>query len=142
MQLGNRRVIMATRDTRTRLQEALDELHELEDLERGYAAATAHTETAAADTAVTITLAAPGEGMQHALAAVFWSYDTAPTAGQLTVSAGGSPVFDLDLGTSAGPGFYQFVPPLLAGDNAALEVTLGAGGGTAVGKLNIHAGTV
>lgn len=139
---------MATvQDTRSLLQRTLADLQmytdELEQGVAGYAATADQSATAAANTAVTVTLAAPEAENQWALAMIAWSYSEAPVAGQITVAVEGvDTVFDLDLGTSAGPGMYQFSPPLLCGDATEVTVTLGAGGGTAVGKLNVHAGEV
>lgn len=91
--------------------------------------------TAAANTAVTATFAAVA-GMRHVLTGCIASYSAAPVGGRLTVTDGAATVYDVDI-IAGGP-----TPiPLPAGGimgtvGAAMVVTLAAGGGTTVGKLN------
>src|SRR3990167_10859241 len=88
---------------------------------------TGQTATAAANTAVTITLTAV-PNMKHRLSYVAWSYTAAPTGGRLTIANGsGNTVFDVDI-TASGPG--ALLPPDLVGSpNTAVIITLAAGSG-------------
>ncbi len=88
----------------------------------------------AANVAAVLTYAADANG-KHTLGAIFFSYSAAPTGGRLTVTDGGATVFDLAI-TGAGPDAIYFDPPLSGTQNAALVITLAAGGGTVAGKLN------
>lgn len=98
-------------------------------------ATTADTGTAAANTAVVITYAA-AVGYQHAIEQIVASYSATPTGGALTIEDGaGTTVFQVDL-AGAGPHNIPFDPPLMGSEGTALIVTLAAGSGTVVGKLN------
>lgn len=98
-------------------------------------ATTSDTATAAANTAVVITYTAV-TGFQHCLGGVAWSYDAAPTGGNLKIEDGaGSTVFELDI-AEAGPGAVVFDPPLMGSEGTACVVTLAAAGASVVGKLN------
>lgn len=90
--------------------------------------------TAAADTAVVITLAAV-PGVRHIVHAMQWSYSATPTGGRLTVTGLKDDDWDIDITTSI-PGGYN--SPLVGEINTAVVVTLAAGSGTVVGKLNIQ----
>ena len=72
---------------------------------------------------------------------VAWSYSGNPTGGKCTVQIGGTTVFEVDV-TSAGHGFINFEQHGLYNaaqtKNEALVVTLAAGGGSVVGKLQIR----
>lgn len=93
--------------------------------------------TAAANTAVVQTYTAE-TGRQHVLAAVLASYSAAPTGGRLTIEdAAGNVVFDADIIAGGLTPFY-FDPPLAGSPGAALIITLAAGGGSVVGKLNLR----
>ena len=72
---------------------------------------------------------------------VAWSYSGDPTGGKCTVEIGGTTVFEVDV-TSGGPGLLNFdkhelYNPLQT-KNESLVVTLAAGGGSVVGKLQIR----
>lgn len=103
---------------------------------KAQSAPAANTGTAGANTAVTITKAAAGAGISNVISEVIWSYNAAP-AGSILITDGGTTVIQFDI-TAAGPGFVQFDPPLRMAANSALVVTLGAGGASVVGKLNIE----
>lgn len=91
--------------------------------------------TAAADTAVVITLAAEA-GKRHYIPEILWSYSGTPTGGRITISGlDNTQTLDLDI-ISGGPGPLLF-PPLAGKINTAVVITLAAGGGSVVGKLNV-----
>lgn len=97
--------------------------------------------TAAANTAVATTYTGVA-GQRHRLTYVAYSYNPAPTTGRLTVTDGGATIFDLDL-----PAAVDREIPLPPGGlqgSAGLDmvITLAAGGGTSVGKLNTSKYTV
>jgi hypothetical protein len=96
------------------------------------------TNTAAANTAVTLTF--PGVADRRWVLRKFsGSYSAAPTAGRVTVAFGGVTAWDLDLGTGALLTESFGEDGLRAPDGKAgqdMTLTLAAGGGTAVGKLN------
>lgn len=96
--------------------------------------------TSSANAAVAITLAAV-TGKRHYLAMVLWSYSDTPTGGRLTVSGlDNSETLDIDI-VAAGPG-PVLLPPLAGKVGTAMVITLAAGGGTVVGKLNIMTATL
>lgn len=96
---------------------------------------TPRTDTEAADTAVVITLAAD-EREVHVLHAIQYSYSETPTGGGITVSINSTVVFDFDItGTE---GTIEFHAPVYGKENQAMVITLKAGGGTAVGSLNVQ----
>ena len=97
-------------------------------------AAAAHVNAPAANTAAVITLAATAS-KKHYIPRVVWSYDAAPTGGRLTITDDGTTVFDLSI-TAAGPGVID-VGIESAAVNKAMVITLAAGGGVVVGKVNI-----
>lgn len=70
-----------------------------------------------------------------------WSYSGSPTGGKVTVSIGGTVLFEVDI-TDDGPGAFHFEnAPLYDANettNQALVVTLAAGGAGVTGKLNIR----
>ena len=103
-------------------------------------ASASHTNEPVANTAAVVTLSAPGAGASNVIGGVYWSYDDNPTGGSLTITDGGSQVFKVDI-TVGGPGFFPFTPGLRGGDNAAMVITLAAGGGTVSGIVNVHAWT-
>lgn len=91
--------------------------------------------TAAANTAVVITYAAV-PGFAHALHSIIASYSAAPTGGKVTIEDGaGTTVFEADI-TAAGPTTIPFPVGLMGTKNTALVITLAAGAGAVVGKLN------
>mgnify|MGYP001603033601 CR=1 FL=1 len=90
-----------------------------------------------ADTAAVITLTA-ASGKRHVVDKIFGSYSAAPTGGLLTISLTvlGTAVSFLVTITAAGPFDFDFPVPLQGDDNTAITITLAAGGGTVVGKVN------
>jgi hypothetical protein len=88
----------------------------------------------AANTAAIITIAGVA-GRKHILHQVQWSYSAAPVAGRLTVTVNAITVFDVDV-ISGGPGGFGL--EIAGGTNQAVVITLAAGGGTTVGKLNVQ----
>jgi hypothetical protein len=85
----------------------------------------------AANTAATQTIAAV-VGKRHVLFKIAYSYSAAPTGGRLSVTDGGTTVFDVDI-TLAGPGAFTLMEPM--GINSEMIVTLAAGGVGITGKL-------
>jgi len=94
----------------------------------------ADTATAAADTAVAITYAATAS-VAHKFRKLVWSYSEDPTGGALTITDGGTTVFQINI-TAGGPGFIP-LDDMKFTSNSAVVVTLAAGGGTCVGMLNV-----
>lgn len=90
-----------------------------------------------ADTAAVITLAA-ASGTRHVVDQVFGSYSGAPTGGGLTIAStvNGTAVTMAVAITAAGPFSFVFDPPLQGDDNTAVVLTLAAGAGAVVGKIN------
>lgn len=88
----------------------------------------------ASNTAAVLTYSAVA-GKRHVLDGVTWSYSGAPTGGRITITSAGVTVFDVDV-TAGGPGYLPFPRPLAGLVNAALVVTLAAGGSGVVGKIN------
>lgn len=75
-------------------------------------------------------------GLAHVIGGISYSYSAAPMGGRLTVEdAAGNVVFDIDI-TDPGPGEVLFMPALRSGINAALIITLYAGGAGVKGKVN------
>lgn len=95
---------------------------------------------ASADAAASITVAADPDNF-WVLDWVAWSYSGDPTGGKCTVTIGGATVFEVDV-TSGGPGLLNFdkheLYNQLQTKNQPLVVTLAAGGGSVVGKLQIR----
>jgi hypothetical protein len=92
--------------------------------------------TAAANTAVTVTLAAVA-GESHRLTYLAYSYSASPTGGQITITDGGTTIFDLDVTSSWE--VFESLPPggIKCSTNSAVVLTLAAGGAGIVGKLNV-----
>lgn len=90
----------------------------------------------ASNTAAVVTYAASA-AKKHYLHAIRWSYDGAPTGGNLKVAdVAGNNVLNLDI-TAAGPGELLFHAPIVsAAVNTAMIVTLAAGGAGISGKLS------
>lgn len=88
----------------------------------------------ASNTIATKTIAAM-VGIRHILMKIVWSYSAAPTGGRLTVTDGGSTVFDIDI-TSGGPGSLSLMIPMVP--NSAMVVSLAAGGVGITGKLQFY----
>lgn len=89
----------------------------------------------AADTDAVVTLTAPTNGQSHKVVQVDWSYSESPTGGALTI-AFGSTTYEIAV-TNGGPGQLFYPDGVGNGANEAVVVTLAAGGGTVVGKLNV-----
>lgn len=98
--------------------------------------ATTNVHVPAGNTAAVVTYSAPGAGICHVINGVAWSYSAAPTGGRLTITDDGNTVLDIDI-TAAGPGSLCFAHPLKGTANKAVVVTLAAGGGVIVGKVNV-----
>lgn len=96
---------------------------------------TSQTNTEAANTAVVITLAADADET-HVLHGIQCSYSATPTGGGITVSIGGSDVFDFDIvGTEQ---VFDFPKPIYGQKNQAMVITLKAGGAAVIGSLNVQ----
>lgn len=74
--------------------------------------------------------------LAHSIDAIMWSYDGTPTGGRLTVTDGGTTVFDVEI-TSGGPGFFNFPGGIRGSENSALVITLAAAGASVEGKLYV-----
>lgn len=86
--------------------------------------------------AATVTLPVPASGQEIRLTDVTWSYNAAPTGGELTITGLQSGVtFDMDI-TSAGPGAWP-TPEHGNVKNTNIVITLASGGGGVTGKLNV-----
>src|SRR4051794_18599647 len=86
----------------------------------------------ASNTAAVVTYAAVSD-RQHAITGIAWSYDGAPTGGNLKIEDGsGTTVFSIDI-TAGGPGVLYFDPAKHGAKNTALIVTLAAGGSGVTG---------
>jgi len=100
-----------------------------------YAKVTPRTATSTANAAVSITLAAAA-GEFHVLHAIQCGYDSTPAGGEITVTIGGVTVFS-EYVSSANED-WGFPQPIYGESNKEMVITLGAGGGTAIGKLNVQ----
>ena len=93
-----------------------------------------HFVTGAPNADVTITLASARARHEFA-GCILWSYSDTPTGGRLTVTGGG---FNLDVDIIAGgPDHIPFSIPQHAMNDEDIVITLAAGGGAVVGKLNL-----
>jgi hypothetical protein len=88
----------------------------------------------AAATAAVVTYPAAGK-VAHVIDGVAWSYDSAPTGGNLKVEDGSTTIFSVDI-TAAGPGFLLFPNPMQGTVGNAMTITLASGAGAVVGKVN------
>jgi hypothetical protein len=100
----------------------------------------ADTGTSGTNAAVSLSYAAaipnqasPKLQYKHSINGICWSYNAAPTAGAITIKSGNDVIFTIDI-TAAGPGFVPL--KLSAKPGESMTITLAAGGGTAVGKIN------
>lgn len=101
----------------------------------GAEANTGNVAAPAANTPAQISYGAAAN-QRHYVEVIAWSYDAAPTGGQLTVHDGaGNTWFNIDI-TAAGPGFIPFSPEMTP-IGSALYVTLTAGGAGISGKVNV-----
>jgi len=87
------------------------------------------------DTAVVITVSGVDDAI-HVLKHVIWSYSAAPNGGNLEIKKASDVVFSTAI-TAAGQGSLLDLD-LEFGVNQDLVVTLAAGSGTVVGKLNVY----
>lgn len=101
----------------------------------------------AANTAAVVNIAADAQEY-WVIDSIEWSYDAAPTGGNLLVTIGGTTVFSVDI-TAAGPGHFDWsnAPRYTTGTgagggkptlNEAVVVTLAAGGASVTGKVNVR----
>lgn len=93
------------------------------------------THAPAADTAAVVELSAPSGGSVHKIVQIDWSYSEDPAAGSVTIAFGSSTY--VVAVTNGGPGQLHFPYGVGNGPTEAVTITLAAGGGTAVGKLNV-----
>lgn len=66
---------------------------------------------------------------------ISWSYSADPVGGRLTVTIGGTVVWEVDI-TVGGPGHIEFLKPLYGSKNAAVVITLKDG--SATNKVNVR----
>ena len=95
-----------------------------------------YTHAPSSNTAAVITVAAV-PGVAHELEMIGWSYDAAPTGGNLKVeSPSGTTLFELDI-TAAGPGFIPLSGSgLKCASGQAAIITLASGAGAVSGIVN------
>ncbi len=95
------------------------------------------THAPAADTPAIITLPAAA-GTRHVVDQVWFSYSADPTGGSITIAStvNGSAVSMAAQIASKGLYTLCFDPPLQGDTNTAITITLAAGAGTVVGKVN------
>lgn len=100
-------------------------------------ASSADIHAPSSNTAAVVTYAAATD-KQHVITGIAWSYDGAPTGGNLKIEdVSGTTVFSIDI-TAAGPGVIYFNPPKsAAAKNTALIITLAAGGSGVTGKVSV-----
>ena len=100
---------------------------------RPFNAAAGNVTAPAANTAAVKSIAAV-PGKRHVLAFLGWSYSAAPTGGSIKVEDGaGTTVFDLAIAVAG----HDMLPMAIRGSiNTAMVITLAAGGGVVVGRLN------
>ncbi len=100
-------------------------------------AAAADVSVPAVNTAAVVTYAAAGAGVSHVIKGIAYSYNAAPTGGNLKVENGaGTIVFSMDI-TAAGPGFIPFNAAMKGTTNTAMIVTLTAAGAAVTGKVSV-----
>lgn len=86
-------------------------------------------------TAAVITVAAV-QKTQLEIDSIAWSYDTAPTGGNLKVeSPSGTTIFELSI-SAAGPGQMLFSSGLVGAVSQAVIITLASGAGSVQGIVN------
>jgi hypothetical protein len=105
-------------------------------LSRGIEGTAADTATPASNIAAVVTYAAPGTSYRNCISGVAWSYSAAPAGGNLSVTDGSTVIFTMGI-TAAGAGVVYFDPPRLSSVNAALVITLAAGGSGVFGTLSV-----
>lgn len=98
-------------------------------------ASSANVNEPVANTAAVLTYVAVAT-LKHVIRGVAWSYDGAPTGGNLKIEdVSGTTVFSIDI-IAGGP---DLIPVQLKANavNTAMIITLAAGGGGIVGKVNV-----
>jgi len=84
--------------------------------------------------AAIVQYAAAGELLCHVVEGVAWSYGGQMAGARLLIEDGTSIVFDIDIPTQG----WGYIPVSKRGSpNTAMTITLTAGGGGIVGKLNV-----
>lgn len=93
----------------------------------------------AAGTAAIVTYGAAGTYLANTIQGVAFGYDSAPTAGLLTVEDGAGNIIFSEPVTNAGPGFFDWPKdaPLRGSNNAAMIITLSSGGDSVKGSITI-----
>jgi hypothetical protein len=105
------------------------------EISRARQGAAADVNAPAVNTAAVITYAAAAQTV-HVLDGVYWSYNAAPTGGNIKIEDGaGTTIFSLDV-TAAGPNYIPFGTPVRGTVNTAMIVTLAAAGAAVTGKVN------
>jgi hypothetical protein len=90
----------------------------------------------AVNTAAVVTYGAVA-GQSHAITGVAYSYNAAPTGGNLKIEDGaGTTVFSMDI-VAAGPGVVLFNPAKIGTAGRAMIITLTAAGAAVTGKISI-----
>lgn len=85
----------------------------------------------AADTAAVITLTGVA-GSRHVIDVIHASYSATPTGGGITIVSGVDTILSVDI-----PDLYKDIRgPFLGGVGETVVITLAAGSGTVVGKVN------
>jgi hypothetical protein len=101
------------------------------------------THAPAADTAAVVTLAAPTDGSRHVIDWISWSYEKDNAAAEtLILAIAGSTVatWYIPVGAATAnppPRHIPFIPPITAGKNEAVVVTLSACADTTKGAVNV-----
>jgi hypothetical protein len=100
----------------------------------------ADVDTPDANTAAVVSYEAAGAGVCHVLAGVAWSYGGTGTltGGNLQIADGEDVIFNVDI-TATGLGSIVFPQPKRGSANAALTITLAAGGQDISGKISVLA---
>jgi hypothetical protein len=93
------------------------------------------TATAAGGGTATLTFALQA-WQQLCVAALYFSFSAAVTAGRLTIVDDGNTILDLDLGTGAGWWALPFPKIRKSSVGKTVTINLATGGGTGVPKLN------
>lgn len=104
--------------------------------EAAIACAAGDVHAPAVNTAAIVTYAATAS-VKHVITGIAWSYDAAPTGGNLKVEdVSGTTVFTIDI-TDKGAGFFVFPKPKKsAAANTAMIITLAAAGAAVTGKVS------
>lgn len=96
-----------------------------------------YTHAPSSNTAAVITVAAV-PGVKHELEMLSWSYDVDPTNGAITIECPSGTTIQSFAITNKGPGFLPFSGSCMKMPtaNAAMIITLAAGGSGCTGKIN------